>query len=200
MSQIELQTAGNLILELTHCPLRDMPVTFKRCNFATFSNDWYIQHFKWNCVWLNMGAVTCAVCPESAWLVTFLIGNVSTGVVTWSALRCSASGESGKKVAAAPLSKTAAAAAAAKTWFVKHPLDYMLHNRFPWKRSSRRSSMWPPYSLRRNLSAAACRPCDRSLTQDLLMFYKSTLVQVMAWYCQVTSHYLSQYLICICVV
>ena len=66
------------------------------------------------------GAVTCAVCPESAWLVdlrsvTFLIGNVSTGVVTWSALRCGASGESGKKVAAAPLSKTAAAAAAAKT-------------------------------------------------------------------------------------
>ena len=112
------------------------------------------------------GAVTCAVCPESAWLVTFLIGNVSTGVVTWSALRCGASGESGKKVAAAPLSKTAAAAAAAKTWFAKHPLDYMLHNRFPWKRSGRRSSMWPPYSLRRNLSAAACRPCDRSLLQQ----------------------------------
>ena len=110
------------------------------------------------------GAVTCAVCPESAWLVTFLIGNVSRGVVTWSALRCGASGESGKKVAAAPLSKTAAAAAAAITWFAKHPLDYMLHNRFPWKRSGRRSSMWPPYSLRRNLSAAACRPCDRSLT------------------------------------
>ena len=61
------------------------------------------------------GAVTCAVCPESAWLVTFLIGNVSTGVVTCSALRCGASGKSGKKVAAAPLSKTAAAAAAAKT-------------------------------------------------------------------------------------
>ena len=113
---------------------------------------------------MSKGAVTCAVCPESAWLVTFLIGNVSTGVVTRSALRCGASGESGKKVAAAPLSKTAAAAAAAKTWFAKHPLDYMLHNMFPWKRSGRRSSMWPPYSLRRNLSAAACRPCDRSLT------------------------------------
>ena len=113
----------------------------------------------------SKGAVTCAVCPASAWLVTFLIGSVSTGVVTWSALRCGASGESGKKVAAAPLSKTAAAAAAAKTWFAKHPLDYMLHNRFPWKRSGRRSSMWPPYSLRRNLSAAACRPCDRSLTR-----------------------------------
>ena len=111
----------------------------------------------------HKGAVTCAVCPASAWLVTFLIGSVSTGVVTWSALRCGASGESGKKVAAAPLSKTAAAAAAAKTWFAKHPLDYMLHNRFPWKRSGRRSSMWPPYSLRRNLSAAACRPCDRSM-------------------------------------
>ena len=68
-----------------------------------------------------------------------------------------------KKVAAAPLSKTAAAAAAAKTWFAKHPLNHMLHNRFPWKRSGRRSSMWPPYSLRRNLSAAAYRPCDRSL-------------------------------------
>ena len=112
---------------------------------------------------ISKGAVTCAVCPESAWLVTFLIGNVSTGVVTWSALRCGASGESGKKVAAAPLSKTAAAAAAAETWFAKHPLDYMLHNNFPWKRSGRRSSMWPPYSLRRNLSAAACRSCDRSL-------------------------------------
>ena len=61
--------------------------------------------------------------------------------------------------------KTAAAAAAAKTRFAKHPLDYMLHNRFPWKRSGRRSSMWPPYSLRRNLSAAACRPCDRSLKE-----------------------------------
>ena len=115
----------------------------------------------------DKGAVTCAVCPESAWLVTFLIGNVSTGVVTWSVLRCGASGESGKKVAAAPLSKTTAAAAAAKTWFAKHPVDYMLHNRFPWKRSGRRSSMWPPYSLRRNLSAAACRPCDRSLRRHL---------------------------------
>ena len=115
----------------------------------------------------NKGAVTCAVRPESAWLVTFLIGNVSTGVVTWSALRCGASGESGKKVAAAPLSKTAEAAAAAETWFAKLPLDYMLHNRFPWKRSGRRSSMWPPYSLRRNLSAAACRPCDRSLTRKM---------------------------------
>ena len=118
--------------------------------------------------YLRQGAVTCAVCPESAWLVTFLIGNVSTGVVTWSALRCGASGESGKKVAAAPLSKTAAAAAAAKTWFAKHPVDYILHNRFPWKRSGRRSSMWPPYSLRRNLSAAACRPCDRSLTRPAM--------------------------------
>ena len=49
-----------------------------------------------------------------------------------------------------------------KTWFAKQPLDYMLHNRFPWKRSGRRSSMWPPYSLRRNLSAAACRPCNLS--------------------------------------
>ena len=113
------------------------------------------------------GAVTCAVCPESAWLVTFLIDDVSTGVVTRSALRCGASGESGKKVAAAPLSKTAAAAAAAKTWFAKQPLDYMIHNRFPWKRSGRRSSMWPPYSLRRNSSAAACRPCDRSLIHHL---------------------------------
>ena len=120
------------------------------------------------------GAVTCAVCPESAWLVTFLIGNVSTGVVTWSALRCGASGESGKKVTAAPLSKTAAAAAAAKTWFAKHPVDYMLHNRFPWKRSGRRSSMWPPYSLRRNLSAAACRPCDRSLTRNMFSFLTSS--------------------------
>ena len=71
-----------------------------------------VQHHMYS---LAMGAVTCAVCPESAWLVTFLIGNVSTGVVTWRALRCGASGESGKKVAAAPLSKTAAAAAAAKT-------------------------------------------------------------------------------------
>ena len=115
----------------------------------------------------NKGAVTCAVCPESAWLVTFLIDNVSTGVVTWSALRCGASGESGKKVAAAPLSKTAAGAAAAKTWFAKHPVDYMLHNRFPWKRSGRRSSMWPPYFLRRNLSAAACRPCDRSFQRKM---------------------------------
>ena len=111
----------------------------------------------------SKGAVTCAVCPESAWLVTLLIGNVSTGVVTWSALRCGASGESDKKVAAAPLSKTAATAAAAETWFAKLQLDYMLHNRFPWKRSGRRSSTWPPYSLWRNLSAAACRPCDRSL-------------------------------------
>ena len=127
----------------------------------------------------SKGAVTCAVCPESARLVTFLIGNVSTGVVTWSALRCGASGESGKKVAAAPLSKTAAAAAAAETWFAKLPLDYMLHNRFPWKQSGRRSSMWPPYSLRRNLSAAACRPCDRSFT--LCLYGDLGQINVIAW-------------------
>ena len=72
-----------------------------------------------------------------------------------------------KKVAAAPLSKTAAAATAAKTWFANHPLDYMLHNRFPWKLSGRRSSMWPPYYLRRNLSAAACRPRDRSFKRKI---------------------------------
>ena len=103
-------------------------------------------------------------------------------MVTWSALRCGASGESGKKVAAAPLSKTAAAAAAAKTWFAKHPLDYMLHNRFPWKRSGRRSSMWPPYSLRRNLSAAACRPCDRSLTpQDYALCREQRAVHGELW-------------------
>ena len=74
----------------------------------------------------HKGAVTCAVCPESAWLVTFLIGNVFMGVVTWRALRCGACGESGKNVVAAPPSKTAAAAAAAETWFAKLPLDYML--------------------------------------------------------------------------
>ena len=33
------------------------------------------------CAWIR---VRSHVCPESAWLVTFLIGNVSTGVVTWS--------------------------------------------------------------------------------------------------------------------
>ena len=131
----------------------------------------------------SKGAVTCAVCPESAWLVTFLIGNVSTGVVTWSALRCGASGESGKNGAAAPLSKTAAAAAAAKTWFVKQPLDYMLHNRFPWKRSGRRSSMWPPYSLRRNLSAAACRPCDRSFNnaENVSIWWRHHETRKLAW-------------------
>ena len=83
-----------------------------------------------------------------------------------------------QKVAAAPLSKTAAAAAAAKAWFVKHPLDYMLHNRFPWKRSGRRSSMWPPYSLWRNLSAAACRPCDRSLKHIILWLHRSENVMM----------------------
>ena len=54
------------------------------------------------------------------------IGNVSTEVVTWSALRCGACVESGTKVATGPLSKTAAAT----TWFAKFPLDYMLHNTF----------------------------------------------------------------------
>ena len=143
----------------------------------------------------NKGAVICAVCPESAWLVTFLIGNVSTGVVTWSALRCGASDESGKKVAATPLSKTATAAAAAKTWFAKHPLGYMLHNWFPWKRSGRRSSMWPPYSLRRNLSVLCLlaspghqhpwyRPCKicRSLSYirwDIIYLY---YVSMEEWY------------------
>ena len=63
-------------------------------------------------------------------VMTFLIGNVSTGVVTRSALRCGACGESGKNVAAAPLSKTVAMAAAAETWFAKLLFDYMLHNRF----------------------------------------------------------------------
>ena len=142
-----------LLTTLMHCcsPRTTLQI------FNQFARFVYSTHFKIVDSKTHSGAVTCAVCPESAWLVTFLIGNVSTGVVTWSALRCGASGESGKKVAAAPLSKTAAAAAAAKTWFAKHPLDYMLHNRFPWKRSGRRSSMWPPYSLRRNLSAAACQ-------------------------------------------
>ena len=51
------------------------------------------------------GAVTCAVCPKSAWLVTFLIGNFSTRVVTCSALRCGAPDESGKNGATAPMSK-----------------------------------------------------------------------------------------------
>ena len=115
-------------------------IYFKLCML----HDKMFCHYQFG-KYLLKGAVTCAVCPESAWLVIFLIGNVSTGVVTWSALRCGASGKSGKKVATAPLSKTAAAAAAAKTWFAKHPLDYMQHNRFPWKRSGRRSSMWPPY-------------------------------------------------------
>ena len=46
-----------------------------------------------------------------------LIGKVSTGMVTWSALPCGVCGESGKHVAADLLSKTAAAAAAAETSF-----------------------------------------------------------------------------------
>ena len=83
-------------------------------------------------------------------------------MVTWSALRCVASGESGKKVVTDPMSKTAAAAA--KRWFDKLPLYYTQHSTFPWKQCGRRSAMWPPYSLRWNLSAATCRPCDRSLT------------------------------------
>ena len=68
-----------------------------------------------------------------------------------------------QKWGADPLSKSAAAAAAAKPWFAKLPLDYMLHNTFPWKRCSRRSAIWQLFSLWRNLSTAACRPCDRSL-------------------------------------
>ena len=78
-------------------------------------------------------------------------------------LHCGASGESGRKVAADPLSKTAAATAVAETWLAKLLIDYMPHNTYPWKRCGRRCSVWPPYSLRRNLSAAACRPCDHSL-------------------------------------
>ena len=113
-------------------------------------------------------AVTCVVCPESGWLFTFLIGNVSTGVITWSELRCSGCVESGKNVAAAPLSKTATAAAADKTRFAKLPLDRMLRNRFPWKMCRRRSAMWPPYSLWRNLSTAACCPCDCSLISETI--------------------------------
>ena len=137
-------------------------IKYNRPEFTVsqFNPDKPLLFFKYHLV---KGAVTRAVCPESAWLVTFFIGNVSTGVVIWSSLRCGASDESGKKVAAAPLSKTAAAAAAAKTWFAKHQLNYMLHDRFPWKRSGRHSSICQPYSLRLNLSAAACRPCDRSL-------------------------------------
>ena len=53
----------------------------------------------------DKGTVTCSVCPESAWVVTFFIGNVSTGVVTWSALRCGACGESGKKSCRRPAFK-----------------------------------------------------------------------------------------------
>ena len=104
------------------------------------------------------------MCDLSGILRTFFI--VSTGVVTWSALWCGACGESGKNVAAAPLSKTAAASAVAETWFAKLPLDYMLHCTFPWNRCGRRSAMGPPYSLWRNLSPAGCRPCDYSLKQN----------------------------------
>ena len=81
------------------------------------------------------GAVTYAVCPESAWLVTFLIGNDSTGVVTWSAPLCGACGISGKKC------------------WRRSALDCILHNMSPRKRCGRRSAMWPPCSLRRNVSA-----------------------------------------------
>ena len=61
----------------------------------------------------NKGTVTCAVCPEFTWLVTFFISNYSTGVVTWDALQCGACTESGKKKLA-QLSKIAAAAAVTK--------------------------------------------------------------------------------------
>ena len=88
---------------------------------------------------MNKGAVTCGLFGiRMAWYI--LIGNVSTGVITWSALWFGASSDSGKKVAVDPLSKTAAAAAVAKTRFVKFPLDYMLHNTSPWKPCVFRSS------------------------------------------------------------
>ena len=48
------------------------------------------------------------VCPESKRLVHIFIGNVSTGVVTWSALLCGACSESGQKVATNTQTKTAA--------------------------------------------------------------------------------------------
>ena len=65
--------------------------------------------------------------------------NVSKEGATWSALRWGACGETGRKLP-------------------QLPIDYMLQNAFP---CGRRSAMWPPFSLRRNLSAATCRPCDR---------------------------------------
>ena len=86
----------------------------------------------------------------------------------WShGVRCSAYSESGKKVAVDLLSKTSAATAAPKMWFAKLPLDYMLHNRVPWKRCCRPCTMWPPCSLWLNWVAAACRPYDRSFRLSL---------------------------------
>ena len=74
------------------------------------------------------------VCPESAWLVEGLIGNdnVSTGVVTWSALRYGAA-KLAKKVAADPLSKTVSAAAAAKTYLPNYRwiISYEVEEVFP---------------------------------------------------------------------
>ena len=53
------------------------------------------------------GTVTWAVCSASTSLVSFFIGNVSTGVVTCAAMQRSVCGVLGKKVTADRLSKTA---------------------------------------------------------------------------------------------
>ena len=87
------------------------------------------------------GAVTCAVCMESAWLVTFLIGNVLTGVVIWSALRYGLCGESVKNCRSV-VHQTPVRLYGTQCLFGNGaPLDHC--------------------SLRRNLSAAACCTCDQ---------------------------------------
>ena len=125
---------------------------------ASEAELWYFFDLR-----LNKGAATCAVGPESAWLLTFWL--VAFQQVWSHGVHCGAvrPANQAKKMSQTRCEKTATAAPAAEAWFAKLPLDYMLHNTHPWKWCGRRSSMWRPYSLWRNLPPAACRLCDHSL-------------------------------------
>ena len=62
-------------------------------------------------------------CPESnSWcVITFVIGKVSTGMVSRGAQWCGVANRKKKNNASDPVSKTATATAASKTWFAKLP-------------------------------------------------------------------------------
>ena len=90
------------------------------------------------------GAVTCAACPESAWLVTFFYWKHfnRSGHMECNAVRYV------HRIRQRKLPQTVVkTASGAKTWLAKLPLDCMLQNTSPWKWCGRHRPMWHLCSL-----------------------------------------------------